>query len=110
MQTNHNSAATCVDCHMPYVTKSARPVNKYQGDVRTHIFTLRTGTDTQDTMFETVGTNTYVKQDYGVTLDFACYTCHQDAEGVGGSMSARTMAELSALAQTMHGDKTLAAR
>jgi hypothetical protein len=92
----------CVDCHMSRATLSARSVNKYQGDVRTHIFKIHEGVEGQAGMFEPVGISTYVKQGYGVTLDYACYSCHQDASGVGGGFSTKTLAELRAKAEEIH--------
>jgi hypothetical protein len=61
-------------------------------------------------MFETVGTNTYVKQGYGVTLDFACYSCHKDEAGVGGEFSIKTLAQLRAKAESIHDTKAMAGR
>ncbi len=37
-----------------------------------------------------------------VTLDFACYGCHNDSDGVGGGGSIKTLAELAARAATIH--------
>ena len=37
-----------------------------------------------------------------VTLDFVCYQCHTDENGVGGNNSMKTMAELSAKAVGIH--------
>lgn len=110
VQLNHPAGPTCVQCHMPYAGRSARAVNKYQGDIRTHIFNIHGGPEPLASMFETVEGKTYVKQGYGVTLDFACYTCHQDGDGVGGSASARTLEELWSKAQVIHGTKAMAAR
>ena len=92
----------CIDCHMSRATLSARFVNKYQGDVRTHVFKIHEGAEGQTGMFETVGANTYVKQGYGVTLDYACYSCHKDEAGVGGGFSTQTLAQLRAMAERIH--------
>ncbi|RMF18940.1 MAG: hypothetical protein D6760_13500, partial [Deltaproteobacteria bacterium] len=101
----HGTNADCVDCHMPKASKSAVAVNDYQGDLRTHLWLINTDAVGKDTgMFEPGGG--YVAEDLlglgRVTLDFACYGCHQDGNGVGGSASVKTLAELSAYATGMH--------
>ncbi|NOY36897.1 MAG: hypothetical protein GXO83_04915 [Chlorobi bacterium] len=92
----HNAAATCTDCHMPHISKSAVKTNEYMGDIATHIFKINT--DTTAAQFSTDGktANPYV------TLAFACYGCHKDPDGVGGSGSVKTLSELNALAKGMH--------
>lgn len=99
---NHATAVDCVSCHMPRASKSARPVHDFEGDVRTHIFTINTEPFPKDSMF-------YVNPEFGttethgfVTLDFACYTCHQDGAGNGGDASVKTLEELSARAVDIH--------
>jgi hypothetical protein len=94
----------CVDCHMARATLSARAANRYTGDVSTHIFRIHDGAQAQDAMFESVGGSTFVKQGYGVTLDFACYSCHKDANGVGGTRSQKSLDDLYAKAREIHGD------
>ena len=104
---------TCIDCHMSRATRSARSINKYQGDVRTHIFKIHQdaeGAEGQADMFETVGDSTWVKPDYGVTLDYACYSCHRDEEGVGGDRMVRSLAQLYAKAPVIHPRKNLAGK
>jgi hypothetical protein len=111
--SNHRgggSAPRCIDCHMGRATMSARSVSKYQGDVRTHIFRIHDGAEGQAAMFETVGAETYVKQGYGVTLDFACYSCHQDEQGNGGEFSIKTLAELRARARDYHDSDAVTGR
>lgn len=65
-------ALQCVDCHMPYATKSARSLAEYQGDVRTHLF--RINTDSLAQMFDSTGSyaNGYL------TLEYSCMyaSCH----------------------------------
>jgi predicted CXXCH cytochrome family protein len=65
----------CVDCHMPFATKSAVKRSEFQGDVRTHLFKINT--DPKAPMFTDDGK--YVVGDY-VTLDFACLYCHTDKD------------------------------
>jgi predicted CXXCH cytochrome family protein len=103
-QVNH-AGATCVQCHMPKATKSAIAVNDYVGDLRTHIFSINTDAVGKDEMFTDDGS--LVEEDAEgqaeVTLDFACYSCHQDEQGVGGDGTMKTLAELSARALVIHG-------
>ena len=104
-QTAHNGAASCVDCHMPMASKSAVKVHDYQGDIKTHIWTINTEPVGKDAMFNAEG-NYVVEDDAGqamVTLDFACYGCHQDAAGVGGGASFKSLSTLAESAQGMHG-------
>lgn len=99
---NHVVAVDCKSCHMPRASKSARAVHTYEGDVRTHIFNIKTDPFPKDSMFwvdETSG-NTHTRG--FVTLDFACYTCHNDGAGNGGSMSSKTLEELAARAVGIH--------
>ena len=93
--TSHNGA-TCTDCHMPEATKSAVAKNKYNGDVKTHIFKINA--DPNGQMFNEAGS----LANGAVTLDYVCYTCHNDPEGIGGGGPALTMEELAALAPNIH--------
>jgi hypothetical protein len=97
---SHINGPTCVDCHMARTGKSAVAVNAYQGDIRSHLFTINPdGTKTKTDMFNEAGS----LADKGwFTLDFACYSCHTDENGVGGAFSMKTMAELSAKATGIH--------
>jgi hypothetical protein len=111
----HNSVPGCVDCHMPKASRSAINHNDYVGDIRTHIFNINTDpVGKTDGMFTEDGS--LVKMDEvgqaAVTLDFACYSCHEDANGGGGTMArALTLQELSDFATGMHPQgKTLARR
>ena len=69
--TMEQAGLTCVSCHMPKATKSAKPLGKYQGDIKTHLF--RINTDASASMFTEDGSQA---KDF-VTLDFACLSCHQ---------------------------------
>ncbi|GAB4375679.1 MAG: hypothetical protein Kow0042_21310 [Calditrichia bacterium] len=73
----------CVDCHMPLATKSAIGMqvgNGWQGDVPTHIWHINTDPVPRDSMFE----GSFVKlNEHGraaVTLDFVCFSCHQNKD------------------------------
>ena len=91
----------CITCHMPQATKSAVAENIYVGDVQTHIFALNPAAVGKDVFFNMDGSLVATPTD-GVTLDFACYQCHVDGDGVGGSNSAKTLEELSAKATGIH--------
>lgn len=95
----------CTDCHMPDASKSAVASNLYNGDVATHLWTINTSINGKDDMFSVDGTSVVIDEDTGfasITLDFACYGCHKDENGVGGSMSTKTMQELVDRAATIH--------
>jgi hypothetical protein len=98
MKNPTHNGADCITCHMPYATKSATSVNKYVGDVQTHIFKINTAADGQ--MFNEAG-NVANGTD-GVTLGYACYQCHKDEDNVGGSNSKRTLTQLSNRATNYH--------
>jgi len=97
----HIAVPTCIDCHMPQAAKSAVAVNAYTADIRSHVFGIDPdAAKTKDDMFSADGSLEILG---AVTLDFACYSCHKDAAGVGGANSAKTIAELSAKATGIHG-------
>lgn len=95
-------ALDCITCHMPKVSKSAIKTGDYAGDINTHIFKINTAAD--GTMFNDDGSIAN-PDGLGVSLDYVCYQCHKDANGLGGAMSAKTMEELSAKATGFHGTK-----
>ncbi|MCL7936648.1 MAG: cytochrome c3 family protein [marine benthic group bacterium] len=102
---NAHFAVGCVTCHMPQASKSAvadADNPNFVGDVKTHIFTLNPDAQNKDYFFSEDGLSVATAAE-GVTLDFACYQCHQDpVTGTGGGGSERTLAELSALATGIH--------
>jgi hypothetical protein len=66
----------CEDCHMPYATLSAQPLGPYQGDKRTHIFSI--DTRAYGNMFSEDGSSVVLTNGKAaVTLDFVCQRCHQ---------------------------------
>lgn len=99
--------ADCIDCHMPRASKSARKVHDFEGDVRTHIFKVnKTAVGMEEMFFEEDGSTW---SNGFVTLDFACYGCHQDPEsGVGGERSEKTLTELANKAAMIHTPQALA--
>lgn len=102
---DHAPGATCVDCHMPYTGKSATNSSPYKADVHSHIVRIRTTTETKAAYFNAAGNRVALDSagNAALTLDFACYGCHKDADGKGGTGSAKTMGELAAKAVTIHG-------
>ena len=106
MPNKHVSGPACEDCHMAKSTKSGIKVNAYKGDVHGHIFSLNTaavGASDANGMFTSDGKLVDTANGKArVTLDFACYGCHTDANGVGGGGSQKTLAELSAKATGIH--------
>jgi hypothetical protein len=103
--SNAHAQVGCVTCHMSQATKSAvadADNPNFVGDVQTHIFTINPGEFNKDYFFSADGL-TVETATQGVTLDFACYQCHQDpVTGTGGGGSEKTLAELSALATGIH--------
>jgi len=102
---NHNAdkhfalTIECTTCHMPLAAKSAIKTGDYTGDVHSHTFKinpLSTGT-----LFNPEGTLAN-PDGLGLSLDYVCYSCHKDDNGLGGANSARTMVELSAKATGFH--------
>jgi hypothetical protein len=99
----HPPIGECVDCHMPKASKSAVAVNIYQGDIRTHIWSINT--DSEYNMFSIDGTSV-VEDAQGqsqINLAFACYGCHNDGSGGGGQYSTKTLVELENMATDIHG-------
>lgn len=98
---NHFNA-TCIDCHMPKTAKNGISFNKYQGDAPNHNFKINTSATAK--YLTTDATGTWANIDgKGSTLDFVCYSCHRDTDGIGGNKaSKKTMLELSNMAKTFH--------
>lgn len=79
----------CVDCHMPFVGKSAwGNTDTFRGDVRTHLMAIDVITFDQ---FYTVTTKnadgTETSKDYALSqlgLNFACKSCHNSGDPVAG--------------------------
>lgn len=75
--TNHDAAANCIDCHMPYAAKSGttRGESGYQGDVRSHLMKI---TVKDESMFTEDGSN--VRDDSerpaSLSLEYSCLGCH----------------------------------
>jgi Cytochrome c554 and c-prime len=99
---NHHGA-TCVDCHMPDASKSAIANNDHTGDVSTHLWTINTSVNGKADMFSADGTSVVIDEGIAsITLDFACYGCHKDANNEGGDNSFKSLEDLAARAPTIH--------
>ena len=80
----HPVPYSCKMCHMPKASKSAIAADTYVGDIRTHIFSINPAAEGRETgMFNAEGTQ--VLEDINgqsvVTLDYACYSCHDSEPG-----------------------------
>lgn len=65
--------ASCVECHMPRVTKSAvADPARFSGDVRTHMFAINPFAKSQ---FNNDGT----QAEPDIAVEFACKGCHSEA-------------------------------
>ncbi len=68
---------TCEDCHMAKASKSAQALGPYEGDIMSHLFVINTDQNaklfTEDGKF----VNLNAEGKAGVTLDFACLSCHE---------------------------------
>jgi len=98
----------CITCHMAYIAKSAQATGYLKGDVRSHSFSINSDTD-----YEMIGDHPteegveIMNVDEGglthIALKYVCYQCHKDEEGNGGSLSEKTLAELSTYSkETLH--------
>jgi len=103
-ETTHGYGATCVDCHMPDASKSAIANNNHDGDVATHLWKISTSTNGKADMFSEIGTSVALDDDgHGaISLEFACYGCHNDPDGVGGGGLELTLEQLAARAASIH--------
>jgi hypothetical protein len=89
---NHMSIAKCIDCHMPFMVKSAiADPERYTGDIRTHLMAIDSE---QIEQFDEEGNPV----SFQIGLNFACRHCHSE----GGMGLPKTDEELTALATIMH--------
>ncbi len=95
-------ALDCVTCHMPLAAKSAIKTGDYTADVHSHTFKINPAAD--GTLFNVEGTLAN-PDGLGLSLDYVCYSCHKDDQGLGGTASAKTMEALSLKATNYHGTK-----
>ena len=64
----------CIDCHMPYESKSALAAGPFVGDIRTHIFKINADSTAEAFTSDGGFANHYV------TTEFACLSCHEDQD------------------------------
>lgn len=103
---NVHKDATCLDCHMPKTASNGKSINKYLADGRNHNFKINIDPAAKYLTTPTTGPGAgslWANYDgKGTTLDFACYSCHKDVDGIGGTRSWQTMTALSVKAATFH--------
>jgi len=68
----------CQDCHMGKATLSARQNGPYEGDVSTHVFRINPN-DSYD-MFDRNRKGEAVAARKALSLEYACFRCHSDAD------------------------------
>ncbi len=90
----------CIECHMPFMGKSAEATGTYKADIRSHLFQIMTGpVFAVDNVYED-GSSTFWKQSTSgnsyITLDYACLGCHEEVD------ESLTMEEASAYAANIH--------
>lgn len=102
--TDHAPGVQCVDCHMPQNGKSGDTTSIYQADVHSHVFRIRTTPEARSSFFNEAGDRVALDASgrASLTLDFVCYSCHQDESGQGGPGSRKSLDELAAAAAGMH--------
>ncbi|HKZ55256.1 MAG TPA: multiheme c-type cytochrome [Anaerolineales bacterium] len=89
----HPNVATCVDCHMPRIVKSAwGDAAQFSGDIRTHLMAIDSALIHQ---FSEDGMTSLSQ----VSLDFACRQCHYEGSARG---TVKTDEELMEKAEGYH--------
>ena len=78
----------CFACHMPKMSKSAIKINKYTGDVRSHIFQITTAPKASAFVTVEKEGNKLMYAAGLVTLEFACLGCHLGKDVNWASMNA----------------------
>lgn len=76
--TMEQVGVTCVDCHMPKATKSATARNKFEGDIRTHIFRINTASNAKMFFKKEIKGKIKTFSRGFVSVDFACLSCHRN--------------------------------
>lgn len=87
--THGKQGTTCIECHMPKISKSAISVASYVGDVRTHIFKINTDKDAE--MFyevEEKGKKSTFTRGFA-TVDFTCLSCHGSRDKAWAAKAAK---------------------
>lgn len=108
-RTNHHDAfapTNCVDCHMPYAVKSAYERQYFAADMRTHLVDISVDpVGRVEGMGMIEGTDNIAQDAEGrarITLDLACYGCHADGYGAGGSATPLDLEQLASFAAGIH--------
>ncbi len=111
----HPAFVECTQCHMPKIGRSAKASDsnpKYVGDVASHIFAINSdAVNMEDGMGILADAASFIKTDEQtglarITLDWACYRCHNDENGDGGGGSTKSLSELSTMADGIHPAST----
>jgi len=105
---DYSEELSCVSCHMPFATRSAASASAATvgevgrlGDTRTHIFRINTEPNDYNLFFASDGT-AVAKDDQdraAVTLDFACFRCHN---GIGNAGEIDSLELAAGVASNMH--------
>ncbi|MHB8080288.1 MAG: multiheme c-type cytochrome [Candidatus Krumholzibacteriia bacterium] len=82
-----DGAHTCINCHMPFATKSAVAEGPFRGDVRTHIFRIDPAADAAQ--FTTTADGTFANG--YLTTDFTCLACHSGRDRAWAAQYAGTI-------------------
>ena len=105
--TDHNAAATCVDCHMPYAGKSGakRGLSGYKGDVRSHLMKIIPDTAS---MFTDDGSAVRDDDERPAALSpaYSCLGCHNNDPN--DNIPDKTLEEAVAGAIGMHNASSIA--
>lgn len=102
---NHSPGLGCIDCHMPFTSKSGttRGASGFKGDVRTHLFKIAT-----DTASMFIEDGSAVRDDdtrsAALSPGFACLGCHNDDPD--DNIPEKTLIEAAAGSARMHNDFT----
>jgi hypothetical protein len=90
----------CIECHMPYMAKSAVAWNTYKADIRGHLFRITTlPIAAEDNVYEQDGVLYWNQDENGdsfITLDYACLGCHIE---IGQEL---TLEDAAAFAEGIH--------
>jgi hypothetical protein len=108
VNVNHPALAKCADCHMPKATKQSTSTGPFAADVRSHVMRIRPAPERKESMFVEEQGFEFVEIGPGLTLDLACYGCHQDENGNGGNFSSKTLRQLADKAPYIHASDAAA--
>ncbi len=102
---NHAAGVTCIDCHMPFASKSgaSRGKSGYKADVRSHIISIN---PSSESMFNEAGTAVRDDETRSAALSphFACLGCHNDDPN--DNIPDKTIEQVAAASVGMHVEYT----